>query len=154
MARTGKLLPPLSAALLFPQSKSLGLDQGEVSAAILEKITYAGVAARSFRQASEVLDKLADLPIPEKQVERVTERIGAERVAERVAEVASFQALPLTEQFAVPAGVTPPTLAVVMADGGRMQILDRRMPREKPTAPKRKRSPRRWGPTRSTSRRK
>jgi len=111
----------------------LGLDQGEVSAAILEKITYAGVVARSFRQAEEVLEKLADLPIPEKQVERVTERIGAERVAERVAEVASFQALPLTEKFAVAAGVTPPALAVVMVDGGRMQILDRRPPREKPS---------------------
>ena len=134
MARTGKLLPPLSAALLFPQSKSLGLDQGEVSAAILEKITYAGVAARSFRQASEVLEKLADLPIAEKQVERVTERIGAERVAERAAEVASYQALPLSEKFAVPAGVTPPALAVVMAAGGRMQILDRRSKGEKPAA--------------------
>ena len=134
MARTGKLLPPLSAALLFPQSKSLGLDQGEVSAAILEKITYAGVAARSFRQASEVLEKLADLPIAEKQVERVTERIGAERVAERDAEVASYQALPLSEKFAVPAGVTPPALAVVMVDGGRMQILDRRSKGEKPAA--------------------
>jgi hypothetical protein len=33
--------------------------------------------------------------------------------------------LPLVAKFAVPAGVTPPDLAVVMADGGRLQILDR-----------------------------
>jgi hypothetical protein len=134
VARTGKYLPPLSAALLFPQSKSLGLDQGEVSAAILEKITYAGVVARSFRQASEVLEKLADLSIPEKQVERVTERIGAERAVERDAEVSAYQALSLSEKFAAPAGVTPPALAVVMVDGGRMQILDRRTKGEKPAA--------------------
>jgi hypothetical protein len=68
------------------------------------------------------LDKLADLPVSEKQVERVTRRIGAERVAERDAAVAAFAALPLAEKFAVPAGVTPPDLAVVMDDGGRLQI--------------------------------
>jgi len=72
------------------------------------------------------LQQLADLPIPEKQVERVTERIGAERVGERAAAVAAFAALPLVEKFAVPAGVAPPEVAVVMVDGGRMQILDRR----------------------------
>lgn len=60
--------------------------------------------------------------MPEKQVERVTRRIGAERVAERDAAVAAFAALPLVEKFAVPAGVTPPDLAVVMDDGGRLQI--------------------------------
>jgi len=89
---------------------------------------------RSFRQAREVLAKLADLPIPEKQVERVTERIGHERVAERQAAVAAFQALPLAEKFRVPAGVTPPALAVIMTDGGRMQILDRQPPAAPPPA--------------------
>lgn len=92
----------------------------------MEKIAYAGIVSRSFGQASEALHKLADLPIPEKQVERVTERIGAERITERVAEVAAYQALPLAEKFGVPAGVTPPAVAVVMVDGGRIQILDRR----------------------------
>jgi len=71
-----------------------------------------------------LLDKLADLPVPEKQVERVTRRIGAERVAERDADVAAFVALPVVEKFAVPPGVTAPPLAVVMADGGRLQIRD------------------------------
>jgi hypothetical protein len=46
-------------------------------------------------------------------------------VAERDAEVVAYRALPLVEKFAAPAGVTPPDLAVVMADGGRLQILDR-----------------------------
>lgn len=68
---------------------------------------------------------MAELPTSAKQAERVTERIGAERVAERDAQAAAFQALPLVEKFAAPAGVTPPALAVVMADGGRLQILDR-----------------------------
>jgi len=43
--------------------------------------------------------------------------------------------LPLVEKFAVPAGVTPPDLAVVMADGGRLQILDRSRPPADPLGP-------------------
>jgi hypothetical protein len=89
---------------------------------LLAKITYAGTASRSFAEGSALLGKLADLPVPEKQVERITRRIGAERVAERDAAVAAFAALPLAEKFAVPPGVTPPEVAVVMDDGGRLQI--------------------------------
>jgi len=94
-------------------------------------MTYAGTVSRSFTEGSELLERLADVAVSAKQVERVTRRIGAERVAERDQEVAAYQALPLAEKFAVPAGVTPPDLAVVMADGGRLQILDRSNP---PTA--------------------
>lgn len=88
------------------------------------KITYAGTASRSFAEGSDLLKQLADLAVPAKQVERVTRRIGAERVSERDAAVAAFVALPLVEKFGVPAGVTAPALAVVMPDGGRLQIRD------------------------------
>jgi hypothetical protein len=74
------------------------------------------------------LERLADVTVSAKQVERVTRRIGTERVAERDAQVAAYRALPLVEKFAVPAGVTPPDLAVIMTDGGRLQILDRTAP--------------------------
>jgi hypothetical protein len=84
--------------------------------------------SRSFAEGSELLGRLADCAVSAKQVERVTRRIGAERVAERDAAVAAYQALPLVEKFTVPAGVTSPDLAVVMADGGRLQILDRTHP--------------------------
>src|SRR5262245_26931702 len=106
-----------AGGLFFPQSKSLGLDQSEASPAVQQKITYAGTVSRSFAEGSESLERLADLAVSPKQVERVTRRIGAERVAERDAAVAAYQALPLVEKFAVPAGVTPPEVAVVMADG-------------------------------------
>ncbi len=109
----------------FPQSQSLGLDLSAASPAVQRKITYAGTVSRSFTEASTLLAELAELPVSAKQVERVTRRIGEERVAERDAEVAAYQALPLVEKFGVPAAVTPPDLAVVMADGGRLQILDR-----------------------------
>jgi hypothetical protein len=66
-----------------------------------------------------------DLEVGAKQIERLTERIGAERCAERDAEVERYQSLPLTERKDKPAGATAPAVAVVGADGGRLQILER-----------------------------
>lgn len=92
---------------------------------MLQKITYAGTAGRSFAEASELLGHLADWKVSPKQVERITEQIGAERVAERDTQVAAFAALPLVEKFHKPPGQRAPEVAVVMADGGRLQILER-----------------------------
>lgn len=92
---------------------------------MLDKIVYAGVANSSFEQGHKDLSKLAEVEVATKQVERVCQRIGEERVCERNEAVAAYQALPLTERKAVPEGVTAPALAVVGCDGGRLQILDR-----------------------------
>src|SRR6185369_2004790 len=115
---------PAVGGLFFPQAKSLGIDQSETSPALQHKIVYAGIASRSFAQASVTLERLAELSVGAKQVERLTEGIGDERVAERDAAVAAFAALPFVEKFVAPPGVTPPELAVVMTDGGRLQIRD------------------------------
>lgn len=93
--------------------------------ALLDKIVYAGVTNASFAQGSQDLGKLAELEVSAKQVERVTKRIGQERVQQREAAVAAYQALPLVERKGVPAGVTAPEVAVVGCDGGRLQILER-----------------------------
>ena len=66
---------------------------------------------------------LARLKISEKQVERVTERIGQERVDQRDSQVQAFVGLPVVEKFAA-AVAHPPDLAVVSMDGGRLQIRD------------------------------
>lgn len=92
---------------------------------MLERLIYAGVHHSSFARASDALRRLADLPIAAKQVERLTQRIGAERCVERDAAVAAYQALPLTARKSAPAGVVEPDLAVVEVDGGRLQVLDR-----------------------------
>lgn len=89
------------------------------------KIVYASVSNSSYEQASRDLAELAELSVSAKQVERVTNRIGMERCAERDAEVKAYQALPLAERKGVPAGVEPPEVAVVGADGGRLQIWER-----------------------------
>jgi hypothetical protein len=92
---------------------------------VQQKIVYAGVAASSFADGSQLLDQLADLPASTKQVERLTRVIGTERVAQRDQAVAAFAALPLAEKFEAPAGVCPPELAVIEVDGGRLQIRER-----------------------------
>jgi hypothetical protein len=83
------------------------------------------VSNSSFEQGSQDLRKLAEIEVPPKQVERVTKRIGQERVAERDEAVAAYQAKPLVERKAVPEHVTAPEVAVVGSDGGRLQILQR-----------------------------
>lgn len=89
------------------------------------KIVYAGSNNTSYEQAEADLINLAELKVGDKQIRRVCKEIGDERRAERDAEVAAYQAMPLAERKAVPAGVTAPKLAVVGVDGGRLQIIDR-----------------------------
>lgn len=69
--------------------------------------------------------ELADLEVSDKQTRRVCKSIGGERVAERDAQTAAYQALPLVQRKAAPAGVTAPDVAVVGVDGGRLQIFER-----------------------------
>jgi hypothetical protein len=93
------------------------------------------MSGTSFQQGSDSLHNLGDLPVSAKQVERVVRRIGQERCDQRDAEVEAFLRLPLVEKSQAPPGVTPPNLAVVMADGGRIQILDRSQPADDQARP-------------------
>lgn len=101
------------------------MDRSEYSPGLQAKIVYAGVNSPSFQQASRNLRELADVEVSIKQVERVTERIGAERCAERDAAVKEYQAKRLAERKDVPNGVTAPEVVAVGVDGGRLQILER-----------------------------
>ena len=98
---------------------------------MLQKVVYAGAQSRSFRQAHGALAALAELDVSEKQVERLTEQIGDERVAQRNQAVEAFLKLPLMAKVSSPLAVSP-DLAVVEMDGGRLQILDRAGPTSEP----------------------
>jgi hypothetical protein len=100
----------------------LGLDLGSFSPGLLKKVVYAGSNSPSFRRGTEDLRVLAGVAVESKQVERLTERIGHERQAERAAAVAAYLARPLAQREDPPAQVSPPKLAVVEMDGGRLQI--------------------------------
>ena len=92
---------------------------------MLAKIVYAGSNNTSYQQAQADLHHLAELDVSDKQVRRLCQRIGEERLEEREAAVAAYQALPLVKRKAAPAGVVSPPLAVVSVDGGRVQIFER-----------------------------
>ena len=78
--------------------------------------------APSFKQGSADLQSSFWLEIDPKQVERVTERVGAERCAGRDAETERYMGLPLAQRKGKPEGVEAPAVAVVGVDGGRLQV--------------------------------
>jgi hypothetical protein len=118
---------PSAGQLFFPQSRALGIDQGNYSPEVLKTIVYAGTQLTSFAQGSAALEALGELRVATKQVERITEKIGQERVDQRDEAVQKFLALPLMDRCKSPVANPPPesNVATVMMDGGRLQILDR-----------------------------
>lgn len=90
---------------------------------MLEKVTYAGSNCPSFEQAKNFLYHLAEIDLDVKMVHRATQRIGEERLAQRDLLVQSWDELPLADKGRCPATAKAPDLAVVMVDGGRVQVL-------------------------------
>jgi hypothetical protein len=103
----------------------LGIDRSHYSPDLQRKIVYAGTAHGSFELGKQALQELADVAVTTKLVERLTEQIGNERLAERNEAAAAFEALPLADKHRSPASVDSPQIAVVMVDGGRLQIFER-----------------------------
>jgi hypothetical protein len=101
----------------------LGLDRTGHSPRVRQKIVHAGVNRPSYPQAARDLAELAELRVAPKQVERLTRRIGQQRVAQRNAALAAFQTRPLMEQDQVADRSRPcPKVAMASIDGGRLQI--------------------------------
>lgn len=110
----------------IPHKKALGLRVDEdLSPALVEKVAYLGARMPSFRDAHEALDVLLRTKLSQKRVERQTERIGQERVVERAAEIEEWSNLKLVQREQAPAGVKPPQVAAVLADGGRLQLCEK-----------------------------
>ncbi len=106
----------------FPQAKSLGVSVDEtLSPSMAEKVSHLGTILRSFPQGESAAGKLLEMTLGRKRIERLTERIGGERVEERDSEVEAYRRLTLMEKLAGPLGVDPPTVGCVMSDGGRYQ---------------------------------
>jgi hypothetical protein len=70
----------------------------DLSPSILQKITFLGTKLPSFHDAFEATSKLLRMKICEKRVERITERIGGERVAQREDAISNWSELKLTEE--------------------------------------------------------
>jgi hypothetical protein len=100
----------------------LGISVDEsLSPSLAEKVSFLGVLLRSFPAGETAVQKLLEMTLGRKRIERLTERIGCERVAQRDGEVEAFGQLTLMEKLDGPSGVAIPHAACVMADGGRFQ---------------------------------
>lgn len=100
----------------------MGLDvDQQLSPSLQQKLVCVGVLLKSFPQGEAAVQKLLELTIGRKRLERLTERIGAERVQERERETRQVEQLTLMDKISGPADVVAPVACAVMADGGRLQ---------------------------------
>jgi hypothetical protein len=83
---------------------------------VLRKAVRQAACAGSFREASDDLKALAELPISPSHLQRLSERIGGEWRDARDAEVQQYREHQLPRAYA-----GPPAVAAVMLDGGRYQ---------------------------------
>lgn len=90
-------------------------------------MVYAGVAAESFGKASDHLQALANLDIKSERIRRATHRNGKQRRELRNLLEQAFLAKSIPEQLhGGPAEKDAPPMAVVMSDGGKYQLFDRK----------------------------
>ncbi len=90
----------------------------------MRKAVHWGTKLGSFASAAESVAEMLEIKLTTKRVERLTERIGQERVAQRDLSIAEWESLPLVEKLAAPKGIKAPAVACVSCDGGRMQRCD------------------------------
>lgn len=83
-----------------------------------------GTLLKSFPQGSIAAKQLIEISIGRKRLERLTERIGAERLQARELETVAAENMRLMPKIDGPPGVTPPVVCAVMGDGGRFQKVD------------------------------
>jgi hypothetical protein len=76
---------------------------------------------------------LAELTVAAKQVERVTKRIGQERLKERDAAIKNYLEKTLAQRDDPPPATPAPQVAAVEMDGGRIQILPAQQKPDKAT---------------------
>jgi hypothetical protein len=96
-----------------------------LSPSLERKVTAQGTRLSSFREARESLAETLEIDLNVKLIERVTERVGTGRVADRAEAVSAWEALPLVRKETAPPQVTAPQIAVVVPDGGRVQLTER-----------------------------
>jgi hypothetical protein len=95
----------------------LGFDARELTPLLVERITFAAAETRSFKRARLVMEKVGDQPISAKTIERVVHDVGWELAERREAD-------PKTDGALAQRPVSPPALAIVECDGGRIRTRE------------------------------
>lgn len=104
------------------------------------KVVSASTRGRSYVEASRLLEELAELDVSAKECERITQRIGRQRVAERTQREQAYEELPLPRRHGSPADLLQQPwenrVAAVLIDGGRAQVRDERWGKKHPPGEK------------------
>jgi hypothetical protein len=112
-----RVTAPDAAGGFSPLREALGLDARELTPLLVCRITNAGAEARSFKRAVIVMRQVAGQPISAKTIERVVHDVGGELAQRRDAD-------PKTDDALAQRPESPPTLAVVECDGGRIRTRE------------------------------
>ena len=119
MGRLSSWSPSVIAAdvggIFFPQREALGLDAKEWTPLLVQRMVYAAAETRSFARAAVVLRQVGGNAVSPKTIQRITHVVGDELAGRRDAgESADAQSLVCPPK-------SPPELAVVQCDGGRIR---------------------------------
>jgi hypothetical protein len=95
----------------------LGFDARELTPLLVPRLTVAGAEARSFTRAAIVMKHVGGQSVSAKTIERVVHDVGRELAARRDAD-------PKTDDALAQRPESPPELAVVECDGGRIRTRE------------------------------
>jgi hypothetical protein len=115
---TNRPLTALDAAGGFsPLREALGLDARELTPLLVQRVTDAGAEVRSFKRAAIMMKRVAGQPVSAKTIERVIHEVGGELAQRRDADPKTHNALARRPE-------SPPALAIVECDGGRIRTRE------------------------------
>jgi hypothetical protein len=100
-----------------PLREPLGFDARELTPVLVQRMTRTAAETRSFARAALVMDEAVGVPVSAKTIERVVHDVGRELAERRDADPRSDNAL-------APRCESPPPLAVVECDGGRIRTRE------------------------------
>ena len=111
------LIAPDAAGGFSPLREALGLDARQLTPLLVRRITHAGAETRSFKRAAIVMKQVAGQAVSAKTIERVVHDVGGELAQRRDAD-------PKTDDALAQRPESPPILAVVECDGGRIRTRE------------------------------
>ena len=95
----------------------MGFDARELTPLLVQRMTVAGAEARSFKRAAIVMQQVGGQAVSAKTIERVVHDVGQELAARRDCD-------PKTDDALAKRPESPPELAVVECDGGRIRTRE------------------------------
>ena len=95
----------------------LGFDARELTPLLVQRIALCAAETRSFSRAAIVIKQVGDQGVSSKTIERVVHDVGPELAERRDADPKSDNALAMRP-------ASPPELAVVECDGGRIRTRE------------------------------